>query len=145
MSDQEDAARYRWLRDRYLVADFDWAESGDSALIFRFPNDAKVSANCDATIDAARSATTPSQLGDSCPPGSGEGWQPIETAPEETPVLVLRSSGPDIGELRWERPGYEDSFLAFKYWAHPQDYWIDEDDISVTHWMPFPTPPKEQP
>lgn len=48
-----DAARYRWLRDRLMAADFDWQGSGDCALVFAWPKECAVSGNCDATIDAA--------------------------------------------------------------------------------------------
>lgn len=48
---QANAARYEFLRDRLLAADFDWQESGESVLVFSWP-DAPVSADCDATIDA---------------------------------------------------------------------------------------------
>lgn len=49
----EDAARYRWLRDRLIGADFDWNDSGTSALVFELPKEALISANCDKTIDDA--------------------------------------------------------------------------------------------
>ena len=48
-----DAARYRWLRERLMAADFDWQERGECALVFVWPKDCAVSGNCDATIDAA--------------------------------------------------------------------------------------------
>lgn len=51
--DEKDAARYRWLRERLMAADFDWQESGECALVFAWPKDCAVSGNCDATIDGA--------------------------------------------------------------------------------------------
>lgn len=54
--DSSDAARYRWLRDRLLAADFDYADEGITALVFEFPHGCAVSADCDATIDAAMKA-----------------------------------------------------------------------------------------
>ena len=48
-----DAERYRWLKTRLLGADFDWNESGTCALVFEWPKDSPVSANCDRTIDDA--------------------------------------------------------------------------------------------
>jgi hypothetical protein len=55
MSESQDAARYRFLRDRLLAADFDWNESGECVLVFRWPSTARVSADCDATVDEAMS------------------------------------------------------------------------------------------
>ena len=51
--DLKDAERYRWLKARLLGADFDWNESGTCALVFEWPKDSPVSANCDRTIDDA--------------------------------------------------------------------------------------------
>jgi hypothetical protein len=48
-----DAARYRFLRERLLGADFDWQESGKSAVVFEWPDGASISADCDASVDAA--------------------------------------------------------------------------------------------
>jgi hypothetical protein len=50
-AEAEDAARYRWLRENYLAADFDW--QGECVLVFKWPASLSVSADCDATIDAA--------------------------------------------------------------------------------------------
>jgi hypothetical protein len=51
-----DAERYRYLRLRLVGADFDWAESGESVLIFKASPGVQVWADCDMTIDAARAA-----------------------------------------------------------------------------------------
>jgi hypothetical protein len=51
-----DAERYRYLRPRLVGADFDWAESGESVLIFKADPGVQVWADCDMTIDAARAA-----------------------------------------------------------------------------------------
>lgn len=48
-----DANRYRWLRDRLIAADFDWNETGQSVLIFEWPENVSVGGNCDMNIDAA--------------------------------------------------------------------------------------------
>jgi len=53
----KDAARYRWLRERLMAADFDWQDSGECALVFAWPKDCAVSGNCDATIDGAMLVT----------------------------------------------------------------------------------------
>jgi len=50
------AERYRYLRPRLVGADFDWAESGESVLIFKADPGVQVWADCDMTIDAARAA-----------------------------------------------------------------------------------------
>ena len=50
------AARYQWLADRMLSADFDWNESGIQALVFEMPTGFFACADCDATIDAAMAA-----------------------------------------------------------------------------------------
>lgn len=58
--DMRDAARYRWLRDRLLGADFDW--QGTQALVFEMPQGARVSASCDATVDAAMAMPANDQI-----------------------------------------------------------------------------------
>ncbi len=55
--ESKDAARYRWLRERLMAADFDWQDSGECALVFAWPKDCAVSGNCDATIDGAMLVT----------------------------------------------------------------------------------------
>lgn len=59
-------------------------------------------------------------------------WQPIETAPLDTPVIVF--DAPAVGEARHiEDHGW--------YWAgnDPTDVWGGQ--IYPTHWMPLPEPP----
>ena len=60
---ERDAARYRWLKERLLGADFDWNESGVTVLAFEFPRNVGIGGNCDKNIDAAMAAnpnsTTP--------------------------------------------------------------------------------------
>ena len=55
---EKDAARYRWLRDRYTAVNFDWEESGEQAIIFTADNFPIACASCDETIDAAIAACT---------------------------------------------------------------------------------------
>lgn len=50
----EDAARYRWLRERMLGIDFDWNESGITALSFEMPDGCAYGGCCNQNIDAAR-------------------------------------------------------------------------------------------
>jgi len=51
--DAKDAARYRWLRDRFVAANFDWDEEGGCAIFFEWPKDLAVGADCDENIDSA--------------------------------------------------------------------------------------------
>ena len=51
--EQQDAARYRWLKPRMMGADFDWNESGACALVFEWPRDVQIGADCDRNIDSA--------------------------------------------------------------------------------------------
>ena len=51
--EQKDAARYRWLKPRMMGADFDWNESGACALVFEWPRDVQIGADCDRNIDSA--------------------------------------------------------------------------------------------
>lgn len=52
-ANEQDAARYRWLRDKMLGVDFDWNESGLTALCFEMPDGCAYGGNCDQNIDAA--------------------------------------------------------------------------------------------
>lgn len=54
--------------------------------------------------------------------------------PDETSVYVIRKGKQSIGELRWETPTHEETFKAFRYWAHPDDDWVEELPGEVTHW-----------
>ena len=58
--------------------------------------------------------------------------------PDETPVLVMCKGRPRIAELRWEPPGYEDTYKAYRYWDDPEDdgqCWEWDD---ITCWMYIP-------
>lgn len=54
------------------------------------------------------------------------------------------SGSPKLGEIRWESPGFEDSYQAFRYWDSPTDDGKVWECGDITHWMPLPQPPKEQ-
>ena len=54
--DRADAERYRYLREKMIAADFNWNESGVCALVFEWPIDVPVGADCDRNIDAAIAA-----------------------------------------------------------------------------------------
>ncbi len=51
--EQKDAARYQFLKARLMGADFDWNESGACVLVFEWPKDVPIGADCDKNIDAA--------------------------------------------------------------------------------------------
>lgn len=61
--------------------------------------------------------------------------------PDETPVLVLRSGAVRVGELRWDYPGHEDTYNAFRYWDDPNNEGQCWDDGEITHWSPIQQPP----
>lgn len=63
---------------------------------------------------------------------------------DEAPVLIVRNGEFDIGELRWEHPGFEDTYQAFQYWDSPNNDGQDWEWHSVTHWMPLPELPKRE-
>jgi hypothetical protein len=73
------------------------------------------------------------------------GWQPAETAPLHTPVLVWASEGYD-NPVEWgppealiaEQSKYPDGSPVWRIWPEP-DEWID---LRVTHWMPRPDGPR---
>lgn len=48
-------ARYEWLKPRLLAADFEYGDEGDTCCvaIFKWPDNASISADLDASIDAA--------------------------------------------------------------------------------------------
>jgi hypothetical protein len=59
-------------------------------------------------------------------------WQPIETAPEDVPVLVFQATGPrcivaTLGTAARGKAGR---------WFEP-----DRETSKPTHWMPLPEPP----
>lgn len=53
LTDAQDAARWRWLRDRLLAGDFDYGGEGIQALVFEMPAGFTVSADADAVVDDA--------------------------------------------------------------------------------------------
>ncbi|RQQ30509.1 DUF551 domain-containing protein [Burkholderia stagnalis] len=60
---------------------------------------------------------------------------------DETPVLIVHNGAVAVGELRWERPLYEETFSPFRYWDDPNNDGQDWDWCDVTHWMPIPSLP----
>jgi hypothetical protein len=62
-------------------------------------------------------------------------WQPIETAPRETPVLIWIGDRALISQQLYEQANWEDTYQSFWFWD------TDRDELP-THWMPLPEPPK---
>lgn len=82
-------------------------------------------------------------------------WQPIETAPKHTDILLFRpDAGVFFGQLTYcaewlteadiEREGLgEDVLFAEDFWAFDYDGASRcELDLKPTHWMPLPDPPQ---
>jgi Protein of unknown function (DUF551) len=61
----------------------------------------------------------------------GDGWQPIETAPENEMVLIW--DGEHVYTASYE---YKHE-MQTQVWLESNDFWISD----VTHWMPLPEPP----
>lgn len=80
------------------------------------------------------------------------GWQPIETAPRDGTELLLYS----LDVVRY--PGAGDGVvvgwavrvLGGHRWVcdiattdgYDDDMWLSNEEITPTHWMPLPAPPK---
>jgi hypothetical protein len=67
-------------------------------------------------------------------------WQPIETAPEKTPILVwvpadveLRCGGGPYRAVKVDGEWFSAAVFSMKGWARAP---------APTHWMPLPDPPK---
>lgn len=58
--------------------------------------------------------------------------------PSETPVLILYRGNWRLGELREERPTWEESFKPFRYWDDPYNDGQEWDWDDVTHWAHLP-------
>jgi hypothetical protein len=95
------------------------------------------------TTEATESQQHSPPMGVSSSEGLGA-WVPTANRlpDEETPVLLIRNGAIVIGERRWERPTWEETFSPFWFWACVDDNWHDDQgDATVTHWMPLPAPP----
>ncbi len=85
--------------------------------------------------------------------GATSGWIPVtERLPDcETPVLIWMSSAsqpsgkPQIGELRWDHPGHEDTYIPYQYWDDPDDDGKSWEWHDITYWMPLPAAPTQEP
>jgi hypothetical protein len=70
-------------------------------------------------------------------------WQPIETAPKATRVLVWLNGRVEVAEYANPMEGTPKD--AGHWWWVPDDNEFVTSDVHPTHWMPLPDPPKEQP
>lgn len=75
-------------------------------------------------------------------------WQPIETAPRDRRILLLRPTA----DFDWAKiivGRFEDDRFATKpkpYWAHDLERLEGKRSTKAnqpTHWMPLPAPPTE--
>ena len=69
-------------------------------------------------------------------------WQPIETAPKDTLVLLY---GEPCGEIfgRFREPTIVVGANRYDYWAvDATDYY--QVTVEPTHWMPLPNPPSQE-
>lgn len=69
-----------------------------------------------------------------------QGWQPIETAPQDRMVLVYAPS-PD--PTRWHTTVCDLLPIVCAAKWHPEGGWCVCEIREVTHWRPLPTPPQE--
>lgn len=74
-------------------------------------------------------------------------WQPIETSPigEDHPVLVWDGSFITVAHRVVHKDG--DPRRCYDCWYVHNSYGFNEDGCiyGVTHWMPLPAPPQEDP
>lgn len=69
-----------------------------------------------------------------------QGWQPIETAPQDRMVLVYAPS-PD--PTRWHTSVCDLSPIICAAKWHPEGGWCVCEIREVTHWRPVPAAPQE--
>ena len=71
------------------------------------------------------------------------GWISVdERLPaDETPVIILHRGEARIGELRWDHPGFEDTYSSYRYWDNPHDDGQGWEWDDITLWMPLPASP----
>jgi hypothetical protein len=72
-------------------------------------------------------------------------WQPIETAPGETRLLLWmapRSWLPDGSIILDKTPPVGGHDIGADFRWYPLRKWAQE--MGITHWMPLPPPPKDE-
>lgn len=57
--------------------------------------------------------------------------------PPETPVLIVYRKQVRIGELRWDHPGFEDTYKSYQYWDDTGDDGQAWEWADITHWAPL--------
>jgi hypothetical protein len=67
---------------------------------------------------------------------AGDGWQPIESAPKDTPVLFSIDGGVIQGCVRGDEDGVRYDVAWLFGWPPSRSY------PDPTHWMPLPAPSK---
>ncbi len=76
-----------------------------------------------------------------------EGWLPIETAPDETPVWLVSEGGNIwIGERCWDGDGWMWGNCYLSIYQRADHTWASsdcevDDDYQPVKWMPLPPPP----
>ena len=67
-------------------------------------------------------------------------WQPIETVPMMTDVLLWDGTSQNVGHCDMtDYDGYYDEPVLA---SNIHGGWLDAEDYQPTHWMPLPEPPK---
>lgn len=77
------------------------------------------------------------------------GWQPIESAPDETPVWLCENGTIWIGERVFDGDGWLWGNTYMAVYQHPDGTWASsdndvDDNYQPTHWQPLPAPPSAQ-
>ena len=67
-------------------------------------------------------------------------WQPIETAPKETSVLIYGFWEGELHAKEDQREIWKAHFAYDKWWIEGGEFYAQH-VISPTHWMPLPEPP----
>jgi hypothetical protein len=73
------------------------------------------------------------------------GWQPIATAPKNTPIRLYAQGGgfydEDFNPSGSVEGQWTDGTWCGAFWDPVHDTWFRRDDIVPTHWMPLPAAP----
>lgn len=133
-----------FARSSVAENEFPWRKLTVEALEFykKHPNNIEQYVLLDMIAELHWHRTAPKKTSVSA---TAESWVPVdERLPaDETPVLILRNGERRIAELRWERPTFEETFKAFRYWDDPNDDGQCWEWPEITHWRPLPELPGE--